>query len=211
MFSMTLFLLYEYWTENVPTYNTPSHVPFVPGSHNKHKDTLQFGAHHSSHVPVWCPGHLLNSPSPPCQKPKFSLPPVFPSLQRHSLSPVASFCTLLAWGASWVITRGLRAGRLPLIESSQQIVFYETALTSQPARTCPDIIKDHTVSRRSLMHVRLTGFRTIPPFVTHIFPFTHPNNKWKKNNVDNMSKHAHCLHQPCSRRSSWLRRVHDSS
>lgn len=80
---------------------------------------------------------------------------------------MASFCTLPAWEASWVITRGLRAGRLPLIESSQQTVFYEASLSSQPARTCPDIIKDHTVRRRALMHVCPTGFRTIPPFVTH--------------------------------------------
>lgn len=71
-------LLYENWTEYDPTCcanNTPSRVSFVPGSHNKHKDTLQFGAQDSSHVPVWCPGHLLNSASPPCQKPEFLLPP----------------------------------------------------------------------------------------------------------------------------------------
>lgn len=75
-----------------------------------------------------------------------------------SFSAVASFCTHPARKAGWVITRGLRAGWLPLIESSQQLVFYETALSSQPARTCPDVIKDHTVSQRSLIRVCPTGF-----------------------------------------------------
>lgn len=82
---------------------------------------------------------------------------------------MASFRTPPAWEGSWVITRGLRAGRLPLIESSQQTVFYEASPGSQPAGTCPDIIKGHTVSRRSLAHVCPTRFRTIPPFVTHFF------------------------------------------
>lgn len=73
-----------------------------------------------------------------------------------------------AWKAGWAITRGLRAGWLPLIESSQQIVFHETAQSSRPARTCPDITRDHTVSWRSLVCVRPTGFWTIAPFRTHL-------------------------------------------
>lgn len=40
--------------------------------HNKHEDTEQFGAHNSSHVPVWCPGHLSNSPSLPGTNRNFS-------------------------------------------------------------------------------------------------------------------------------------------
>lgn len=69
VFSVTLFFLRRAnWTEHDPTCcanNTPCHVSFVPGSHNKHKDTLQFGAQRSSHVPVCCPGHRSNSASPP--------------------------------------------------------------------------------------------------------------------------------------------------
>lgn len=73
-----------------------------------------------------------------------------------------------AWKAGWAITRGLRAGWLPLIESFQQTVFRETAQSSQPARTCPDITGDHTVSWRSLVCIRPTGFWTIAPFLTHL-------------------------------------------
>jgi len=104
---------------------------------------------------------------------------------------VSSFGTLPAWEAGWVITRGLRAGRLPLIESSQRIDFYETAPSRQPARTCPDIIKDHTVSQRSLVHVRSTGFRKNPSFSHTSFHSRNPTTSGKKH-VDNMSRHAHC-------------------
>lgn len=51
--------------------------------------------------------------------------------------PWPRFALSLGGKAGWVITGGLRAGWLPLIESSQQVVFYETALSSQPARACP--------------------------------------------------------------------------
>lgn len=117
---------------------------------------FQFGVQDTSQTHHPLPGRNLNFSSLLC----FSFSP---SLQLPSLSLVSSF-----WEAGSVITRGLRASWLPFIESSQQIVFYETALSSQPARTCPGAIKDHTVSRRSRVHVCPTGFRTIPPLLTHI-------------------------------------------
>lgn len=74
---------------------------------------LQFGVQDTSQTccaPFW-------------QKPEFPLS----SFVFLSNYPPFLLCPLFApaWEAGWVITRALCAGWLPLIESSQQIVFYE--------------------------------------------------------------------------------------
>lgn len=138
----------------------------------------------------------------------FLQPPPQSCILSLSLVPVLHSS---AWKAGWAITRGLRAGWLPLIESSQQIVFHETALSSQPARTCPDITGDHTVSLALPCLHSPNWFLNNRSFSNPSFRTRPPTTSGKTNNCNNMSKHARDTGHTWRGRSSLLTGVHDSS
>lgn len=179
--------------------------------HTINTKTLQFGTQDSSHVPVWCPGHLSNLLSPSWQKSEFhfsfyvflfSSPPttlpsshglLLHSCPRSRLSNYQSLaCRLVT--LDWVISTDcfLWERWVTNLQGPAQTSLKTTQSADAPLSTFAQLVLEQSFLSHTSFHSRI--------------PTTSG-----KNNTDNMSKHAHCLYQPCSRCFGWLRRVHDSS
>lgn len=157
--NMTLLVVHR-----APPHPSPCYVSFVPGTHNKHK--LHFGSQaRLGRAGTPAEKHRL------WQKEKKNIFFILLPCIYCSCSPIphlAPWCLVSLPRLSNQRQTGLRAGRSPFIESSQQPLLFlfcffflpdEAPLSSSKrAATCPSVTTDHTASRH-----RRTAFRTIPP------------------------------------------------